>query len=78
MVRIYAGDPSQGGELIGETTVKGPIPPGKSESVTVTLDPVMRNIQVFAVVNPRKTIAECNYGNNTDAGPSLRCSAVPR
>jgi hypothetical protein len=78
VVRIYAGDPSQGGQLIGETTIDGPIAPGDDETVTVELDRVTRNIQVWAVVNPLKSIPECNYGNNTDEGPQLRCSSVPR
>jgi len=78
VVRIYAGNPSQGGQVIGETTIDGPIAPGDSETVTVDLDAVTRDIQVWAVVNPLKAIPECNYGNNTDQGPQLRCSQVPR
>lgn len=78
VVRIYAGDPSQGGHLLGETTIKGPIAPGDSASATVETEAVTRNIRVYAVVNPQKTIEECNYGNNTDAGPNLNCSVVPR
>jgi hypothetical protein len=78
LIRFYAGDPSQGGSQIGETTIDGPIAGGDSETVTVTLDVQSRNITVWAVVDPLNTIAECNDGNNRDEGPSLNCDTQPR
>ena len=78
LVRFYAGDPSQGGTQIGETTIDGPIGSGDSESVTVTLDAQSRNITLWAVVDPLNTIAECNDGNNRDKGPDLNCDTQTR
>jgi hypothetical protein len=79
LVRIYAGDPSQGGTLLGETTIDGPIDAGDSETVTITLDdPLSLNVTIWAVVDPLNTIAECNDGNNSDQGPDLICDNVPR
>jgi hypothetical protein len=78
-VRIYAGDPSQGGTLLGETTIEGPIDAGESEEVTIVLDdPISLNVTIWAVVDPLNTIVECNDGNNTDQGPDLICDVVPR
>jgi hypothetical protein len=77
-VRIYAGDPSQGGELLGETTVDGPVAPGDSASVTAKVKAISRDVQIYAVVNPLKAIPECNYGNNTDKGPQLHCAPITR
>jgi hypothetical protein len=79
LVRIYAGDPSQGGTLLGEENIDGPIAAGDSESFTITLDnPLALNVTIWAVVDPLNTIAECNDGNNADQGPDLYCDAVPR
>jgi subtilase family serine protease len=78
LVRIYAGDPSRGGTLLGEETLRDALEPGDSESVTLELDPVSRDITVWAVVDPRNVVDECNEGNNRDAGPSLACDTVPR
>jgi hypothetical protein len=78
LVRIYAGDPSQGGTLLGEETLEDPLEPGASESLTLELDPVSLDIAVWAVVDPRNVIDECNDGNNRDEGPRLACDTIPR
>ncbi len=77
LVRLYAGDPSSGGTLLGEVTIDGPIAPGESESVTVELDrAVTRDIVVWGVADPLGAIAECNDANNVDRGPRLSCADV--
>ncbi|MGC4093222.1 MAG: CARDB domain-containing protein [Polyangiaceae bacterium] len=76
LVRLYAGDPSRGGQSLGEVTVPGPLAPGASQTITLTLDPVNRNITVFGVVDPLDTIAECNDANNVTQGPALRCEVL--
>jgi subtilase family serine protease len=78
LVRIYAGDPSSGGDLLGETIIAGPLAPGANEQVTVTLDDeLMLTVTIWAVVDPLNTIVECNDGNNTDKGPDLVCDQQP-
>ncbi|AUX45295.1 hypothetical protein SOCE26_067770 [Sorangium cellulosum] len=69
LVRYYAGDPSQGGRLLHEQVVPGPIAPGASESFTATIDgfPPNSSILIYGVVDPDGTIDECNDGNNKDA-----------
>jgi hypothetical protein len=77
LVRLYAGDPSSGGTLLGEVTIDGPIAPGESESVTVELErPIMRDIVVWGVADPLGAIEECNDANNVDRGPRLNCAEV--
>lgn len=76
LVHLYAGDPSQGGTKLGEVTIKGPVDPGESESVTVTLDPVSLDITIWGIADPKNTIAECNDANNVDKGPELKCKVV--
>lgn len=79
VVRVYAGDPSQGGTLLGEATIAGPIGPGDSEELTIELDdPLALNVTIWAVVDPLNAIVECNDGNNSDQGPELFCDTVPR
>jgi hypothetical protein len=78
LVRIYAGDPSSGGELLGEGTVPGPIAPGASETVTVDVGSILLNVTLWGVADPLDAIAECNDANNLVEGPSLECDIVPR
>ena len=76
LVRIYAGDPSQGGQVIGETTIPGPIDPGASVDVTVSLDQLTRKVTLYGIADPLNAIKECNDANNLDKGPELDCAAV--
>jgi hypothetical protein len=76
LVRYYAGDPAQGGSVLAEQTIDGPISPGKSVdlSVTLTTFPGDRDILIYAVVDPLRAIAECNDANNRAAADDdLRC-----
>jgi hypothetical protein len=76
LVRIYAGDPSSGGTLLGEITIAGPLAPGESVDEVVELERVSRNITVWGVADPLGAIVECNDANNIDEGPNLRCGVV--
>jgi hypothetical protein len=77
LVRIYAGDPSAGGQVIGETTIPGPIEPGASATVNVTLGTLDRTVTIWAIADPLNTIEECNDANNRDQGPKLVCDEIP-
>jgi hypothetical protein len=80
LVRFYAGDPSQGGTLLHEQTIAGPIAPGQNVPLTVTIPglPEGRVIRIFGVVDPDNTITECNEANNRDsANQTVTCSIVP-
>ncbi|HET9956378.1 MAG TPA: CARDB domain-containing protein, partial [Polyangiaceae bacterium] len=76
LVRLYAGDPSQGGEPLAETTVAGPLAPGKTANFTVTIDGLMRDLTLYGIADPLDTISECNDANNRAWGPSLPCDVV--
>jgi hypothetical protein len=73
LVHLFAGDPSQGGTKIGEVTIKGPIDPGESKTVTVTLDPIALDITIWGIADPKNSIIECNDANNVAQGPELDC-----
>ncbi|WP_437807497.1 FG-GAP-like repeat-containing protein [Sorangium sp. So ce1078] len=68
-IRYYAGDPGQGGTVLHEETVAGPIAPGDSVNLTATIDefPWNLSILIYGVVDPDGAINECNDGNNKDA-----------
>jgi subtilase family serine protease len=76
LVRVYAGDPSSGGRLLGETMIDGPLEPGESESVTVEGEAIEDTVTVWGVADPLDQILECNDANNLDKGPSLECGVV--
>lgn len=76
VVRIYAGDPSRGGQVIGETTIAGPLAPGESQTIALTLETVYRNITLYGSLDPLNTIAECNDANNITQGPALACEIL--
>jgi subtilase family serine protease len=78
VVRIYAGDPSQGGQAIGEVTIAGPIEPGESEQLTITLEHLERDVTLYGVADPLNVIAECNDANNFTRGPELLCYPITR
>ncbi|XXX73192.1 CARDB domain-containing protein [Sorangium sp. So ce134] len=68
-VRYYAGDPGQGGTVLHEEVVPGPIEPGGSVELTATIDkfPWNLSILIYGAVDPDGAINECNDGNNRDA-----------
>jgi hypothetical protein len=69
VVRYYAGDPGQGGTVLHEELVPGPIAPGQSVELTATVAefPWNLSILIYGVVDPDSAIDECNDGNNKDA-----------
>ncbi|MFO0618859.1 MAG: hypothetical protein U0414_40095 [Polyangiaceae bacterium] len=69
LVRYYAGDPSQGGSLLGEVVVPGPLAAGANTTLMTSLPgfPASLDILVYGVVDPLDAIPECNDGNNKDA-----------
>ena len=76
LVRLYAGDPSAGGKAIGETTVAGPIEPGTSANVDVTIEDTGRDITVWGIADPLNAVEECNNANNVDEGPMVPCGPI--
>ncbi|HEX6239373.1 MAG TPA: FG-GAP-like repeat-containing protein, partial [Polyangiales bacterium] len=63
-VRLFAGNPSEGGTLLSAHTV-GPIAPASSATLDVAVDVGSRDVTVYGVVDPERKIAECDDGNNT-------------
>jgi hypothetical protein len=76
VVRIYAGDPSAGGEVLGEATIDS-IPAGESAMVTVDIGAQQRTVTLWVIVDPDDMIEECNDANNVVQGPELVCSTEP-
>jgi hypothetical protein len=76
LVRIYAGDPSSGADVLGEVVIDGPIEPGESASVTVEGVNISRDVTIWGIADPLDAIAECNDANNVVEGPRLRCSPI--
>jgi hypothetical protein len=76
LVRIYAGDPSSGGEVLGETVIAGPIEAGESASATVELETLTRDVTIWGIADPLDAISECNDANNVVEGPRLRCNLI--
>jgi len=76
LVRLYAGDPSAGGQPIGEVTIPGPIPPGTSMNTQVNVGALDRTITVWGVADPLGSIEECNNVNNIAQGLEIVCSVV--
>ncbi|HEX6245848.1 MAG TPA: hypothetical protein VFZ61_33215, partial [Polyangiales bacterium] len=63
-VRLFAGNPSEGGTLLSAHAV-GPIAPASSTTLDVAVDVGARDVTVYGVVDPERKIAECDDGNNT-------------
>lgn len=76
VVRIYAGDPSRGGQIIGEMTLPGPLAPGERVSFQMELETLYRNVTLYASVDPLNSVAECNDANNIAPGPVLNCAVL--
>jgi len=74
LVRFFVGDPAQGGALIKDEPVAGPLAPGASLALVVTLEPIpMRPFTLHAVVDPDDRVAECDEGDNRAAGGTVTC-----
>jgi hypothetical protein len=76
VVRIYAGDPTAGGMLLGETTIDS-VAAGESASVTINVGGLTRDVTIWAVADPDDAIQECNDANNVVEGPALMCKNEP-
>jgi hypothetical protein len=76
VVRVYAGDPSAGGEVLGETNIDQ-IPAGGSAEVTIEVGGLQRTVTIWVIADPADAIAECNDANNVVQGPELVCSSEP-
>jgi hypothetical protein len=80
VVRYYAGDPAQGGSVLHEERLVEPLGPGAERRFTESLQglPNRGAITVFAVVDPDRTIDECNEANNrASADSEILCSIAP-
>ncbi len=66
VVRLYAGDPDQGGTALQDIVLSTALPPGASVTLNTTPAPFpqCRPIRIFAVVDPENAVEECNDGNN--------------
>jgi hypothetical protein len=73
VIRIYAGDPSAGGQVLGEATIDS-LPADDSISIQIDVGSQNRNVTIWAVADPDDAIAECNDANNAVEGPSLICA----
>jgi hypothetical protein len=76
LVRLYAGDPSSGGQPLGELVIEGPILPGESADADVEAMPIERSIVVWGVADPLDAVTECNNANNVDEGPTVFCGSI--
>jgi hypothetical protein len=76
VVRVYAGDPSTGGEVLGETTVPA-LPAGESVGVMIDVGALERTVTIWVIADPDDVITECNDANNVVKGPELQCSSEP-
>jgi len=79
VVRIYAGDPSQGGLALAFETIAGPIEPGETEelSIAVTGFPSSQVITLWGVVDPEDTVAECDDADNRDPADGTHSCGGP-
>ncbi|MEM6730217.1 MAG: FG-GAP-like repeat-containing protein, partial [Myxococcota bacterium] len=78
IVRLYAGDPDQGGSPLGDVMLNAALPAGASTTVSLTPAsfPPCSSVRIFAEVDPTNAIAECNDGNNQrgQAGQTFCCA----
>jgi hypothetical protein len=71
-IGFFAGDPNAGGELVHVEVFEGPLEPGTSVTIEVTV-PLERSATIYATIDYTQEIEECNDGNNTAVGPVLEC-----
>ena len=76
VVRVYAGDPSAGGEVLGEASVET-VTAGGSTTVTVDVGVLVRTVVIWVIADPDDVVEECNDANNVVQGPELVCSSDP-
>jgi len=74
LVRVYAGDPSQGGSSLGQVVIAGPIEPNESESAVITLGTLQRKVVLYGWADPLDAVSECQETNNLAKGPTLDCA----
>lgn len=77
LVRLYAGDPSAGGQMLTEVVIEETLEPGDSVTIEVELPPLRRTIRVFGIADPLDAVPECNEANNRAAGPEIVCGEEP-
>ena len=73
LVRLYAGDPSAGGQVLTEVVIEETLEPGDSVTIEVELPPLFRVIRVFGIADPLDSVPECNEANNRASGPQISC-----
>jgi hypothetical protein len=76
LVRLYAGDPSSGGQVIGEATIDESIEPGDSVMLEIRISALLRNATIFGIADPLGAIPECNEANNRAEGPQVVCGGI--
>jgi len=65
---FFAGNPSQGGQLLLSETLPGSLPPGDEQTFDVTISdfPTTGDVIIYGVADPANVIDECNDVNNQD------------
>src|SRR5690606_36335664 len=58
LVRVFAGNPSAGGQAIGEATITETIAPGQSVTIDVPVGNANRNITLWGIADPLDAIKE--------------------
>jgi hypothetical protein len=76
VVRVYAGDPTAGGEVLGETTIEA-LAAGASTSLNIDAGSITRDVTIWAIADPDDSVEECNDANNVVEGPALVCTSEP-
>ncbi|HDR15678.1 MAG TPA: hypothetical protein ENN79_09415 [Desulfobacteraceae bacterium] len=68
-VRLYSGNPSEGGEMIAETVIPGPLTAGASEDVAFTWDvPEDPNAHIlYVVADPDMAVEDPDRSDNTES-----------
>ncbi|MET0387434.1 MAG: FG-GAP-like repeat-containing protein [Polyangiales bacterium] len=79
-LRIYAGDPDQGGAALADAQLTTTLDPNTEQHVTIDLTALSNRgpLTVHAVIDPDRHIEECNQANNTAvADDLLDCGIAP-
>ena len=66
---FFAGNPSQGGQLLHAETFLGALAPGEEQTFDVTISdfPTTGDVTIYGVADPANAVDECNDVNNQDA-----------
>lgn len=70
-VRVYAGDPAAGGEVLLDAVPVGTVPAGGSlGGIDLSVPLPTRSLTLFFVVDPDGAVDECDDSNNSVTRPA--------